>query len=183
MPEQSTQPLRPHAHYALHRNPLRRYAWIAVVIAELDLIAWGLMAAALPQYMPGPANAAMLPVQYQTFSDASAVWLAGRTAAFITLEFRLLGVLSMTIGIMGLLVACTGFRRGERWAWWALLVGNTIAFAAPMTYHHLVSAIGPFELTEYVGITLVYIALVVSAPIREHDDAAPPRRWRRAPRR
>ena len=34
-----------------------------------------------------------------------------------------------------------------------------------MTYDMTVSAIGPFELTEYVGLALVWGALAVTAPI------------------
>ena len=36
------------------------------------------------------------------------------------------------------------------------MVGNTIAFGAAMTYDWTVSAIGPFELTEYLGLALVW---------------------------
>ena len=60
----------------------------------------------------------------------------------------------------------TAFRRGERWAWWALLVGNTIALGSAMTYDWTVSAIGPFELTEYLGLALIWGTLAVTAPFR-----------------
>jgi hypothetical protein len=45
-----------------------------------------------------------------------------------------------------------------------LLVGNTIAFVSAMTYDWTVGAIGPFELTEYLGLALVWGALAVTAP-------------------
>ena len=160
----------PRALYALHRK-LRRYAWIGVVVAEIDLIAWGMTAALLPQYLPGPTGAAMLPATYEGYTHHGWAELAARTAAFITLEFRLFGVLCMAIGIMGALIACTAFRRGERWAWWALFIGNTIAFGAPMFYDRIVHEFGPFELREYLGITLVYIALIITVPTREHDSS------------
>jgi hypothetical protein len=35
-----------------------------------------------------------------------------------------------------------------------------------MTYDMTVSAIGPFELTEYLGLALVWEALAVTAPFR-----------------
>jgi len=35
-----------------------------------------------------------------------------------------------------------------------------------MTYDKLVNAIGPFELTEYLGLALVWGALAVTAPFR-----------------
>ena len=62
-------------------------------------------------------------------------------------------------------IVVTAFRRGERWAWWALLVGNTIALVAAITYDKFVNAIGPFELTEYLGLAMVWGALIITAPL------------------
>jgi hypothetical protein len=63
-------------------------------------------------------------------------------------------------------IAVTAFRRGDRWAWWALFVGNTIALVSAMRYDWIVNAIGPFELTEYLGLALVSGALAMTAPFR-----------------
>jgi hypothetical protein len=84
----------------------------------------------------------------------------------MTLLFRMYGLYCVLFGFMGSAVAVTAFRRGERWAWWALLVGNTVALVSSMTYDMTVSAIGPFELTEYLGVALVWGALAVTAPFR-----------------
>ena len=40
---------------------------------------------------------------------------------------------NVLFGLMGSAIAITAFRRGERWAWWALLVGNTIALVSAIT--------------------------------------------------
>ena len=47
-----------------------------------------------------------------------------------------------------------------------LLVGNTIALVSAMTYDRTVNAIGPFELSEYLGLALVYVALAITVPLR-----------------
>jgi hypothetical protein len=65
---------------------------------------------------------------------------------------------------MGVAITVTAFRRGERWAWWALLVGYTSALVAAMRYDWIVNAIGPFELTEYLGLLMIYGALTMTAP-------------------
>ena len=65
---------------------------------------------------------------------------------------------------MAIAVAATAFRRGDRWAWIALLVGNTLAFASAMAYDWTVGAIGPFELIEYLGLAAIYVALAITAP-------------------
>jgi hypothetical protein len=63
-------------------------------------------------------------------------------------------------------VAVTAFRRGDVWAWWTLFVANTIALVSAMTYDRMVNAIGPFELTEYLGLAMIFAALVITAPLR-----------------
>jgi len=45
------------------------------------------------------------------------------------------GIYIVAFGLLAVVIAATAFRRGDRWAWWALLVGNTIAFVSAMTYH------------------------------------------------
>jgi hypothetical protein len=76
------------------------------------------------------------------------------------------GVYNVLFGLMGSIITLTAFRRGERWAWWTLLIGNTVALLAAMTYDKSVNAIGPFELTEYLGLFLVWGALAMTAPFR-----------------
>jgi hypothetical protein len=80
--------------------------------------------------------------------------------------YRMYGVYNVLFGLLASAIAVTGFRHGERWAWWALLVGNTVALVSAMTYDKTVNAIGPFEVTEYVGLAMVWAALAVTAPLR-----------------
>ena len=68
--------------------------------------------------------------------------------------------------MLAIAIAGTGFRRGEPWAWWALRVGNTIGYGAAMVYDQIVRAIGPFELSEYLGLALIYGSLAITAPFR-----------------
>jgi hypothetical protein len=65
-------------------------------------------------------------------------------------------------------IAAKSFRSAERWAWWALLVGNTIAFISAMTYDRIVGAIGPFELSEYLVLAAIYGSLAVTFRPSEH---------------
>jgi hypothetical protein len=148
-------------------KPWRRVAWILILLADAGLLAWGAMAALLPERLPGPGSTPILTVEYESFTGGSWPELANaspRTAAFIMLLFRMYGVYIVAFGLLAIAVTVTAFRRGDGWAWWALLVGNTIAFVAAMTYDWTVSAIGPFEMSEYVGIAAVYGALAVTAP-------------------
>lgn len=144
---------------------LRRSAWLLILIADVGLLAWGAMAALAPERLLGPGSTPILAAGYEGFTGDSWSTIADTsTADFITLLFRMFGVGNVEFALMAIAISATAFRRGDGWAWWALLVGNTIAYGAPMTYDRLVDAIGPFEALEYVGIALVYVALAVTAP-------------------
>ena len=145
----------------------RRVAWILIFIADGGFTAWGVMAAALPDLLPGPGGVPILTAGYESFSKGSWSELAGAspmTAKYIVVLFRMYGVFNVIFGLMAIAITVTAFRRGERWAWWALLAGNTIAFVSAMIYDRTVNAIGPFELSEYLGLALIYGALAITAP-------------------
>ena len=84
------------------------------------------------------------------------------------------GIYIIAFGLLAVAIAATAFRRGDRWAWWALLVGNTIAFVSAMTYDRIVGAIGPFEWSEYLGLTVIYASLAVTAPVLKGARAVRP---------
>ncbi len=145
----------------------RRVAWILIVIADVGILAWGAMAALAPERLPGPGSAPILPAEYEGFTQHSWSELAGAspaTAEFITILFRVYGAFNVAFGLLAISIAATAFRRGESWAWWALLIGNTIAFGSAMMYDRAVGAIGPLEMSEYVGLGAIYLALAVTAP-------------------
>jgi hypothetical protein len=145
----------------------RRAAWILVLLADVGFGAWGLMAAAFPDLLLGPHGVPILTAGYEGYSGGSWAELARTspaTAGYISVLFRMYGVFNVVFGFLASAIAVTGFRRGETWAWWALLVGNTAAYVSAMTYDRIVRAIGPFELTEYLGLVVVYVALALTAP-------------------
>ena len=157
------------------RSLRRRIAWILVLIVEVGFVAWGAMAAALPDRLLGPGGAPIVAAGYEGFTRGSWSTLAGSspaTAAYVVVLFRTYGMYNVAFGVMGVAIAVTAFRRGDAWAWWTLLVGNTVALPAAMTYDWMVNAIGPFELTEYLGVAMVLGALAVTVPFRGHGTAS-----------
>jgi hypothetical protein len=146
---------------------LQRGAWILILIVDLGLIAWGGMAAVWPDHLVGPGGTPILTAGYEGFSKGSWVELASTApmaATYIKVLFRMYGVFNAVFGLTASAIAVTAFRRGDGWAWWTLLVGNTIALVSAMTYDWTVNAIGPFELTEYLGLAMVWGALAVTVP-------------------
>ena len=154
---------------ATARARRRHVALILILIVDVGYIACGAAAAASPDHLLGPGGQAILPAGYEGYSGASWSELAGTSpliAGYMTVLYRMYGIYNVLFGLMGSAIAITAFRRGQRWACWALLVGNTIALVSAIRYDWIVNAIGPFELTEYLGLALVWGALAVTAPFR-----------------
>src|SRR5574337_791623 len=151
-----------------------RIAWILILIVDVSYIAWGAGAAASPDHLLGPRGKAILPAGYEGYTGGSWSALASTSpliAGYMTLLYRMYGIYNVLFGLMGSAVALTAFRRGERWAWWALLVGNTIGLVSAIIYDRTANAIGPFELTEYLGLAMVLGALAVTAPFLARKSA------------
>lgn len=145
----------------------RRIAWMLILIVDAAYIAWGSGAAIAPEGLPGPGGMAILPAAYQGYTGSSwseLVSASPMTAGYVVLMYRMYGIYCALFGLLTSVIAITAFRRGERWAWWTLLVGNTVALIAAMRMDWLSHAIGPFELTEYLGLALVWGSLLLTAP-------------------
>lgn len=157
----------------------RHVALILILLVDAGFVAWGAMAAALPDHLLGPGGKPILSAGYEGFTGGSwpeLVSTSPMTAGYLGVLFRMYGVYNVVFGLMAVAIAVTGFRRGERWAWWALLVGNTIALVSAMTYDRAVNAIGPFEMSEYLGLGVVVAALAMTAPFltKVRSDATRP---------
>ena len=157
---------------------LQALAWILILIVDVGYIAWGGGAALSPDHLLGPGGKAILPAGFEGYTGASWSQLVAGSpavAAYLKVLYRLYGVYCVLFGFMGSAIVVTGFRRRERWAWWTLLVGHIVALPAAMTYDKLVNAIGPFELTEYLGLVTILVALAATAPFGRylgHDRQA-----------
>ena len=145
----------------------RRVAVFCVVLADGLFAAWGAMAAGLPGSLAGPGGKPILPAGFEGYSGDSWAEVAAAfpaAARYMVVLFRMYGFFNVVFGLMAIAIALTAFRRGEVWAWWTLLIANTAAFASAMRYDWIVNAIGPFELSEYLGLAVVYAALAATAP-------------------
>jgi len=145
----------------------RQISSILILFVNLGLIAWGAAAAASPDHLLGPGGKGILPAAYEGYSGSSWSYLASASpliAGYMTLLYRMYGIYCALVGLMGSAMALVAFRRGESWAWWILLVGNTIALVSAIAMDKTANAIGPFELTEYLGLAMVWVALAFTAP-------------------
>ena len=155
----------------------RRSAWIVILVVDAGMLLWGLMAALVPDYLLGPGSRPILPAGYEGFAGRSWSELdrtSAGTTEYITLLFRTYGAYCVAFSLPAMALAATAFRQGSACAWWALLAGNTIALVAAMRYDWIANAIGPFEMTEYLGLVLVWAALVITAPFGQQRESGPP---------
>ena len=146
-----------------------RIATIIILVVDVSYIAWGGMAAALPEGLLGPGGKAILPAAYEGFTEGSWSELlrtSPMTAKYVLLMYRMYGIYCAIFGVMASAIAATAFRRGARWAWWTLLAGNTLALVSAIRMDWISNAVGPFELTEYLGLVLVWAALAMTYPFR-----------------
>jgi uncharacterized membrane protein YhaH (DUF805 family) len=103
----------------------RRVAWIVIVIADVGLLTWCAMAALAPERLSGPGSTPILTAGYEGFTRGSWQQIAAtspKTTEYMTLLFRMFGIYGVAFSLLAIAIAANGFRRGERWAWWALLV-------------------------------------------------------------
>ena len=148
-----------------------RIAVILMLIVEASLVGWGAMAALAPERLLGPGGAPIVAAEWEGFTGQPWSDLARtspQTIAFATVIFRVYGAYNVAFGLLAIFTAANAFRRGERWAWWALLVANTITLGSAMRFDWVMRAIGPFEVTEYLGLVMVYTALAMTAPFHRH---------------
>lgn len=147
-----------------------RVAWILILLADIGLGAWGAMAALAPEHLLGPRSVPILQAEYQSYTGLSWPELTNatpRVADFMTILFHMYGTFNLAFAFMAIMITLTAFRRGERWAWWTLLVGNTLTYVAAMTFDRVVNAIGIFELTEYLGLAVAYLGLLWTWPFKK----------------
>lgn len=132
-------------------------AWKVILIADLGVLVYGLTTL---------LNPGIFSDGYGTYTGQDWSVLASTspaTANYILLLARLTGGLNVAFASAAIAIVLTGFRRGEAWSWYALLVSNTFAYGSPMAYDVTVGSIGVFERIEQVFVLLVYVALAIAA--------------------
>jgi hypothetical protein len=129
---------------------------MVILVADAGVVLYGVLTLATPS---------LLTAGYESYSGTSWATLvaqAPQTAAYLLLVYRMVGGLNVALGVTLIAIIVGPFRRGDRWAWFAVLGGNLLGFGVPMTYDQITGAIGFFEILEFVAIAAVLVALVVA---------------------
>jgi hypothetical protein len=102
------------------------------------------------------------------FLGTTAPALAAAAANLVPLvahDRATLGGMLLANGLVILLTALWGFRQGERWLWWTLLLAGLPGYAAAIGVHYAVGYRSGFHLAPaFAGLALFVAALAAAYP-------------------
>ena len=133
-------------------------SWILVLIAESALVAYGIGAIIFPDSLFSPSFEKLSGQSWDSLVSASP-----KVAAYISLSNRLIGGFNIAFGVLAIFVAMKGLRKGTPWCWYALLIGNSLAYGAPISFDLSTGQIALPEISEIVLIGVIYFSLSLSA--------------------
>ena len=133
-------------------------AWKIMMIPNFVALLFGLVFTFIPDVM--------LSMGYESFTGQS--WSAFVSASPKTVDWilltagRMYGVHLLAMAGLFLAVTFMSFRKGERWSWYVLLIGSTLAWIFD-TVAVLIMGIVPVAIGNVVMLLIDYAALGISA--------------------
>lgn len=88
----------------------RQIAWILILIVDVAYVAWGAMAAVMPDGLLSPGGKAILPAAYEGYSGGSWSELlrsSPTTANYMIVLYRTYGIHCVAFGLLGSAIAVT----------------------------------------------------------------------------
>ena len=108
---------------------------------------------------------AVLSMGFEPFTGQSwsgIVSASPKIAEYILMWLRTLGVMSLVVTVYAFAITLMIFRRGERWSWYALLIGATLGWIFDAVAV-LIMGIVPVVVVDIIMLLIVYVALGISA--------------------
>lgn len=100
----------------------------------------------------------------QTYAEFLATSPLEATLYIITK--KLLGIQLTAIGIFILFVNETSYKKGEKWAWWALLIAGGLSWGSLFAYRFVIGYIDSSGMITFIsGIALLAIGLAIPAKV------------------
>ena len=95
-------------------------------------------------------------VSYQDYLAASPIY-----AEFYIITKKLVGFMILAVSIPILFINQSGYKNGERWSWYALLITGGLLWGTLLGYRVFIGYIGGSSITFVVGIVLWLLALLI----------------------
>jgi dihydroorotate dehydrogenase len=108
-------------------------------------------------------------------TTAAAIASAGpRLVPLVAHDRASFGGMLFVCGLLFLMTSLWGFRRGERWLWWALLAAGAAGYGAALGVHYAVGYHSPFHLAPaFAGLALFGCSMALSYPYLAGAAAGP----------
>lgn len=84
-------------------------------------------------------------------------------AEIFILQKKVMGFMICAIGVLVLFIIQKGYRKGEKWAWYALLITGCLVWGTFIGYKILIGYYGGSMITFVVGAILLVLGLVFPA--------------------
>jgi len=92
-------------------------------------------------------------------------------SSFFLLEAAQMGLFMITLGIVLLLITLFAYRKGVRWAWYLLLISNTLAWGGPAVTNtptgdmSVIMSVVIFLVIGYVGLAIGAKSVLKKSPV------------------
>ena len=123
------------------------FFFVVYVAANLGLVLYGVLALVTPGILLESFSVHV----YQFPEDAA------RATAYLEALFRLLGLLNIIPGMLGLLLLRRLRMSWQPWILRVVIVSTVFAYLGPIVFDNTVGSIGPFEIVEHVLFALVVV--------------------------
>ena len=133
--------------------------WKAALIMGIYLLLAGLMCIFIPDFV---LNAKFEGFTGQVWGEFAST--ESNLADLYRVDLREVGGFCFCIATLVIGVALNGYRKGEKWAWFTLLVAGIFCFSSPI-YVGIVTGCWICLATGIVGFVLLAIAILPSAKI------------------
>ena len=132
-------------------------SWIMLMIPYIVLLLLGLALTVAPGLFIGQGYKSFLG---QSWSDLVAS--NNNLSLYISLHFRLLGVMFVTQSILLIGITLTAYRKGEKWTWYVFLGGNTLGWGSGLALD-AIQGLKANVIIEAIILLIVYVGLAISA--------------------
>ena len=99
----------------------------------------------------------------QTFQSYLENVSTTRFAEMYIITKKLIGIMLLIIGLLIIVINQQAYRKGEKWAWYTLLLAGGTAWGTFIVYKIIIGYIGISMITFAVGAALVVVAIALPA--------------------
>jgi len=140
----------------MESKALKTGSIVMVVMAVYGLIL-GLMKLFATKALFTPVFASFIGQTWSDFVAANA-----KAADLQIMSIRLVAATVIAVSILGIFLALTSYRKGEKWSWFAFLVSGIIVWGSHVAYYTALASLMSMVLM-LIGLVLLVIGLVIPA--------------------